>query len=280
MKKVLLWILAVIITLTAVIYQKLTGPTYPKRVKIVLDGKEYKLRLLRSHGGTDDAPIELAIPGKYTAKLYYKFFPNLEDEDWKIVDFNKEGEKLVADLPNQPPAGKLMYYVDISTASETISIQKDEPVVIRFKGGVPDFILWPHVFFMFFSMLLANVAGLFAATRVDQFVRYTNLTFICLTIGGMILGPIVQLYAFGDLWTGVPFGWDLTDNKTLIAFLFWLAAVLGNRKKHRRPYLSIIAAIIGLLVYSIPHSMFGSELDRASGVVTQGMIQLFHLFKF
>ncbi|NJO89763.1 MAG: hypothetical protein HC831_13050 [Chloroflexia bacterium] len=76
MKKVLLWILAVVITFTAVIYQRLTGPTYPKRVKVVLDGKEYKLRLLRSHGGTDDAPIELAIPEKYIAKLYYKFFLN------------------------------------------------------------------------------------------------------------------------------------------------------------------------------------------------------------
>ncbi|NJO89764.1 MAG: hypothetical protein HC831_13055 [Chloroflexia bacterium] len=68
-----------------------------------------------------------------------------------MVDFKKEGEKLVADLPNQPPAGKLMYYVDISIGDDTISIQKDEPVVIRFKGGVPDFILWPHVFFMFFQ---------------------------------------------------------------------------------------------------------------------------------
>ncbi len=49
----------------------------------------------------------------------------------------------------------------------------------------------------------------------------------------MILGPIVQKYAFGELWTGIPFGWDLTDNKTLIAFLFWILAVIMNRKKER-----------------------------------------------
>lgn len=278
MKKVLLWILAVVITITAVIYQRLTGPTYPKRVKIELDGKEYKLRLLRSHGGSDDATIELGIPEEYSAILYYKYFPVHEGEEWKTVSFGKENENLVADLPNQPPAGKLMYYIEISTSQKTISISKEEPIVIRFKGSVPDFILWPHVFFMFFSMMLANVAGLFAIARIDQFVRYTYLTFIFLTLGGMILGPLVQLYAFGDLWTGVPFGWDLTDNKTLIAFLFWLAAVLGNIKGRQRPYLTIIAAIIGLLVYSIPHSMFGSELDRTTGEVTTGIIQLFHLF--
>ena len=276
MKKVVLWILAVLITFSAVIYQRLTGPTYPKRVKVELSGKEYKLRLLRSHGGSDDAPIELAIDQSFNATLYYKYFPNLEDEEWKNVVFENDGDVLVADLPNQPPAGKLMYYVEVSSDKGVVNIQKEEPIVIRFKGGVPDFVLWPHVFFMFFSMLIANVAGLFAVTRIEKYKLYTTLTFIFLTIGGMILGPIVQLYAFGDLWTGVPFGWDLTDNKTLIAFLFWLTAVVGNWKK-QRPYLTIIAAIVGLIIYSIPHSMFGSELDRASGEVTQGMIQFFHL---
>lgn len=275
-KKFLLWLFAVIITLSAVIYQRLTGPTYPKRVKVELDGKEYKLRLLRSSGGNDDAPIELAIDEQFNAILYYKYYPSVENEEWEMVVFAKEGDKMVADLPNQPPAGKLMYYIEISTDKGVVPVQKDEPVVVRFKGAVPDFILLPHVFFMFFSMLLANVAGLFAIWKVDRYKRYTFLTLGSLTLGGMILGPVVQLYAFGELWTGVPFGWDLTDNKTLIAFVFWLIAVLGNLKKDRR-YLTIIAAIVILAIYSIPHSMFGSELDRASGVVTQGVIQFFHL---
>ncbi|MCB0497798.1 MAG: hypothetical protein KDC79_16775 [Cyclobacteriaceae bacterium] len=277
MKKVALWVLAVVITLAAVIYQRMTGPTYPKRARVELNGKEYKLKLIRSHGGTSDAPVELNLDPGFKATLYYKFFPNLENEEWEAIDFKQMEEKLVADLPNQPPAGKLMYYIDVATSKGIVSIFKEDPVVIRFKGDVPALILIPHIFLMFFSMMLANVAGLFAIAGIERYKIYTNLTFIFLLLGGMILGPIVQLYAFGDLWTGVPFGWDLTDNKTLIAFLFWLAAVAGNRKK-QRPYLTILAAVVGLLVYSIPHSMFGSELDRASGVVTQGMIQFFYLF--
>ena len=276
MKKFLLWLLAIIITFSAVVFQRLTGPTHPKRLNVELSKKTYKLRLLRSHGGTEDAPIELAVNDSFDAILYYKFYPSVENEEWKAVVFVKEGEKLVADLPNQPPAGKLMYYIDISTDNGIVSIQKDEPVVIRFKGAVPAFVLAPHVFFMFFAMLLANVAGLFAIAKIERYKRYTFLTFAFITLGGMILGPIVQLYAFGDLWTGVPFGWDLTDNKTLIAFLFWLIAVIGNLKKDRA-FLTIIAAVVGLVIYSIPHSMFGSELDRASGEVTQGLIQVFHL---
>ncbi len=278
MKKYLLWGLAVIITLTAVIYQRMTGPTYPKRVKVELNGKTYKLKLIRSHGGNDDAPVELAINEPIKATLNYKPYPENKDDQWKSVNFQSINGKLVADLPNQPAAGKLMYYISFETNSGIVDIQKEAPVVVRFKGSVPDFILWPHIFFMFFAMLLSNVTGLFALGKVDSYRRYAYLTFGALTIGGMILGPVVQLYAFGDLWTGIPYGWDLTDNKTLIAYVFWVLAVVGNLKKDRR-YLAVIAAIVVLAIYSIPHSMFGSELDRTSGHVTQGFIQILDFFR-
>jgi len=44
-----------------------------------------------------------------------------------------------------------------------------------------------------------------------------------------------------------------------------------NRKKER-PVYTILAAVILLLVFSIPHSLFGSELNYSSGQVTQGII--------
>ncbi len=90
----------------------------------------------------------------------------------------------------------------------------------------------------------------------------------------MILGPLVQKYAFGAFWTGVPFGWDLTDNKTLIALIFWILAVIMNKKKNTGLY-TVIAAAVTLIVFSIPHSLFGSELDFSSGEVTQGVILFF-----
>ena len=45
------------------------------------------------------------------------------------------------------------------------------------------------------------------------------------TDGGFVLGPLVQKAAFAAYWTGIPWGWDLTDDKTLFAALFWGAAV-------------------------------------------------------
>jgi hypothetical protein len=124
---------------------------------------------------------------------------------------------------------------------------------------------------MFFAMLFSTLAGLMALIKYPQYRKYSVWTLVLFIAGGMILGPIVQNYAFGDFWTGIPFGWDLTDNKTLIALLFWILAVVMNRKKERPAYI-VLAAIVLLLIFSIPHSMFGSELDYSSGKVTQGII--------
>jgi len=50
-----------------------------------------------------------------------------------------------------------------------------------------------------------------------------------------------------------------------------------NRKKER-PLYTVLAAIVLLLIYSIPHSMFGSTLNYSNGTVTQGMILLMSPF--
>jgi hypothetical protein len=47
-----------------------------------------------------------------------------------------------------------------------------------------------------------------------------------------------------------------------------------NRKKER-PLFTALASVILLVVFSIPHSMFGSELNYATGQVTQGFILIF-----
>jgi hypothetical protein len=276
MKTFYFWLLAIVITLGAAAYQHITGPTNPKKVKVQIDNKDYQFKLIRSHGGTKDAPIELNIDKDIEATLYYRGYPAKKEDAWTSVPFARERGLYVAKLPNQPPAGKLMYYLNIKTSNTNRDVGKDAPVVIRFKGDVPTWVLLPHVIFMFLAMFFSNLAGILAATKSKHHLRFTYITFALLALGGMILGPIVQFYAFGEFWTGVPFGWDLTDNKTLIAFVFYLLAVLVQFKSNK-PHLTVIAAIVMLIVFSIPHSALGSELDRATGHITQGMILVFGL---
>ena len=292
MKKSALWFLAILITLGAAYYQRKTGPTYPKAVNITMNDSVYELTLIRSLGLDERPEVKLKIADtSVNAKLFYKRFKttdkySVSEFRYKVYPVNSflmnkvfkitEEKGFFAEIPQQPPAGKLQYYIEVTDSKGTSSLLKESPVVIRFKGAVPSYILTPHILFMFLAMLFSTLAGLLAITKHPLFRKYSLWTFILLFAGGMILGPLVQKYAFGELWTGVPFGWDLTDNKTLIAFIFWTIAVVMNRKKEK-PFYTILAAVVLLIIFSIPHSMFGSELDYTSGEVTQGIIMLFSL---
>ncbi len=292
MKKFILWLLAFIITIGAAYYQRKTGPTYPKRVDVAVNDTNYALKFIRSIGHDERPEVKMVLTDtSVKARLFYKQFRS--DEDYQTSNFiykvypvnsplmNKvfkitEEKGLFAQIPMQPAAGKLQYYVEITDSGGTRTLFMDEPVVIRFKGAVPGYILTPHILLMFLAMLFSTLAGLMSIVKFPQYKKYGVWTLVLLFLGGMILGPLVQKYAFGDLWTGVPFGWDLTDNKTLIAFLFWILAVVMNRKKDQ-PLYTALAAFILLLVYSIPHSLFGSELDYETGQVTQGLILMVSL---
>jgi hypothetical protein len=290
MKKIILWFLAFMITLFAAYYQRKTGPTYPKMVNLNVNDTTYEVKLIRSIGLDERSEVKLKITDTtIKAKLYYKRFKTSDDYNtsefrYKVLPvksliMNKlfkitEEKGFFAEVPKQPPAGKLEYYIELTDLKGTRFLFKDNPVVIRFKGMVPSYILVPHILFMFLAMLFSTLAGLMSIIKHPVYKKYSIWTLIILIAGGIILGPLVQKYAFGEFWTGVPFGWDLTDNKTLIALIFWIIAVIMNRKKER-PLYATLASVILLVVFLIPHSMFGSELDYASGQVTQGFILIF-----
>lgn len=265
---ILLWIFAVIFTISTAIYQRLTGPTHPKRVDISMKGESYTFKLLRSHGGEGDAEISLELPENFNGFVSYKRYRM--DEPWTDVPMMKIGEKALALLPHQPPAGKLEYIVTLTDGIDNYQLI-DDPVVIRFKGAVASYILIPHIFFMFMAMLFSLRTGLEALFGGDRSLKYTRNTLISLTIGGLILGPIVQWMAFGDFWTGWPFGGDWTDNKTIVGWLFWAIAYLVLRKRPMNKIWPILAFLVLFAMYMIPHSMGGSEFDYEKGKVETGI---------
>lgn len=290
MKKFSLWLLAFIITIAAAYYQRKTGPTYPLKYNITVNDSSREVSLLRSLGLDERPQVRLKVDDKaMRATLYYKRYKTGDEyqsseftyREYPVNSFlmnrlfkihSESG--FYADVPQQPPAGKLQYYFEITDSGGTRTYLKDSPVVIRFKGAVPAAILTPHIILMFLAMLFSTLAGLMSITRYPLFRKYSVWTLVTLFLGGMILGPVVQKYAFGELWAGVPFGWDLTDNKTLIAFVFWVLAVIMNRKKERPAYV-ILASLVLIIIFSIPHSAFGSELDYATGEVIQGFILVY-----
>lgn len=259
-KTVLFWILAFVITAVTAYYQRVTGPTYPLSGKAALNGAEIKYKLERSHVTSSDAPVTVAVPGSsFSGILEWKRYKT--SDSWTNIPMQYKNGNLAASLPHQPAAGKLEYRVLLENNNQTALLPKDQNVVIRFKGDVPIFILIPHVIAMFGAMMLSTRTGLEFFNKTPNLKRLTIWTLGFLFVGGMILGPLTQLYAFNALWTGYPFGTDLTDNKTLIALLGWIAAAVAIFRSKRPRLSALIAAVILLVVYMIPHSMFGSELD-------------------
>ena len=173
----------------------------------------------------------------------------------------RNGEQLQAYLLHQPPAGKLEYHLVLYKNDGKVMIPSRKNVVIRFKGDVPPFILLPHILLMFLAMLFSTRTGLEALRREPKLKSLVFWTVGLLFVGGMILGPWVQWHAFGAFWTGIPYGTDLTDNKTLIAMIVWIIALGFTLGKRNARVVVLIASVVLLLIFIIPHSMHGSELD-------------------
>jgi hypothetical protein len=262
-RSTILWIIAIVFTLVVGVYQRMTGPTYPQKGHVVLGGKELRYSLDRSHGGEGGHIIRIDVqdPGT-TGIMQWRRFKTADP--WTSVPMSLDGKTLSAELPHQPPAGKLAYRITLSAGDQTALLPEEGGVVLRFKGEVPTWVIILHVIVIFGAMVLSTRTGLEYFNTTPRLSVLSWWTVVFLAVGGMILGPIVQKYAFDAFWTGWPFGHDLTDNKTLAALIAWgIAAVTIRRARNPRNWV-LGAAIVTLIVFLIPHSVLGSELDYST----------------
>lgn len=260
---VFLWILALAITLGLAGYQRRTGPSYPLRGEAAVDGVTVSYALPRSHGGDGGLEVRIDPAGApvRSARIVWRRYPT--EEPWRDIPMARAGDgSWHGTIPHQPPAGKVEYRIVLETPQGHAALPPGESVVARFRGGVPPWILVPHILCMFLGMLLATRGLLEVLFRGRDRGRWMVLwATALLVLGGLVLGPLVQLHAFGALWTGWPFGGDLTDNKTLFAILCWLPAAVAAWRRRQHPLLLAAGWAVMMAVFLIPHSMRGSELD-------------------
>jgi len=260
---VALWIAAFVVTVLLAVFQRMTGPSYPIRgAEALPNGGAVSFSLPRSNEGRDELRIAIPIQSNATrAILEWRRFPTDEAFRRQPMTANTDGE-FEARIPPQPAAGKIEYRILLEFADEVISIPESEAVVARYRASVPAHVLIPHILAMFLSMLVSSRA-LFEVLRPGA-PRARGLVLVSmalLVVGGLMLGPLVQKFAFGAYWTGWPFGHDLTDNKTLIAFLAWLpATILAWRRANTRLAVTL-GWVVMMGIFLIPHSARGSQLD-------------------
>lgn len=259
-KAILLWILAVVLMAGFAIYQRMTGPTYPIKGKVTVNGSEINYSLPRSHGGDGNEVIKILVKDKSVMgyMMLKRYKSNDELAQQMLV---RNGDTLMAELPHQPPAGKVIYDIYLSSPTANPVRLSKEPTVIRFKGEVPPLFLIPHIFLIFLAMCFSTRAALEAIFKGGNLLKLTMWAAIIMFLGGIVMGPIIQKFAFNAYWTGWPFGHDLTDNKTAAAFIMWVVALWRISKRPDQPWWAIIAAVVTVAVFLVPHSVLGSEID-------------------
>jgi hypothetical protein len=259
MRTALLWTAALLVTLALAVYQEATGPTKPVRGTVDLGGTAVAYKLLRTHGGEGGLPVRLEVADPAVrGEVVWRRYPT--QGPWQVLPLERKGKALEAELPHQSPAGKVEYQVRLQKGDASAAFP-ERTAVARFKGAVNPVVLLVHILCMFLGMLGSARTALEALSGRPGVRRLAWGTFHLLFVGGLVLGPIVQYQAFGAFWTGAPFGYDLTDNKTLIAVVGWGIALVQIHR-HRNPKWWVLAsALLVLSVFVIPHSVLGSQID-------------------
>ncbi len=269
-RSAVLWLVACIVTLGSVVWQRMSGPTYEVRVRAQIGGTPVRGELKRSHSITSGQPVVVTVPDAQVEGIVrWRRVPS--EDPWQYTPMVRDGDRLTMTIPPQPMAGKVAYQVALT---KTTPGGADQParlllpaggeVVTRFKGDVPIPLLASHILLIFLGMLWSTRTGLAALARDPGTARHVKITCGLLVVAGLILGPLVQRAAFGALWTGWPFGHDLTDNKTALAVLVWLVTLWRVRGGRQARGLAIAAALVTFAVFAIPHSTAGSEYNYAA----------------
>jgi hypothetical protein len=273
-----LWVLSAVITLACFTYQNRTGPTYPLEGSLQTSRGTVEFKFQRSQTLGEDLNIVLSDPVPPGIDAFVKYRRFRSNDQWSVIymqrgsyDFSRRGQNesvkgIGAQLPGlYERAGKYEYYVYIADPTgEPVSITGEYPIYARYKAPVPRAALFAHILVIFASMTLALRTTMEAL--IDGNYRWMILATVgSLVLGGFIFGPLVQWYAFGVWWAGIPHGYDWTDNKVLIELVFWLTACWTNRGQKRNRWPVYLAGLVTIMVYFIPHSMFGSEYNYHTG---------------
>jgi len=264
-----LWLIAFAFMVLSAAYQRVTGPTFPYLGIAHVDGQAVHFKLPRS--AVSEAPLVITIPhAPKTMKASLGWRLHHDTGPYTIVLMERNGEALQAQLPGLPPGVKIEYRVSIKTADGQLVIPARRDVVLRFKGDIPPWALIPHISFLLLAVLFGMRTLLEALYRRPRLRLFAWLACACIIIGGMLLGPLVQWFAFGAWWTGIPFGWDVTDNKTLFMLLCWIGVLIAihrhDQPTRRSRRMIIVGAAVMLIVYLIPHSLFGTEVRLEQAV--------------
>ncbi|OGC93766.1 MAG: hypothetical protein A2W25_06540 [candidate division Zixibacteria bacterium RBG_16_53_22] len=264
------YVIAFLLTILLLAVARRTSTRHPEEFQVKANGITLVHRsVTESFGETPVIRLQASSTSTVRAIVNYS---ETKSGPYRKMEMAVTGHGYVTDLPALEKGKKWFYHIDVMQDNMKIAqLPPANDQFIKFKGHVSPAILIPHIICMFatifFGILTVFTAIDFARGKgeIQRTVRFLLITVIFAFLGGFPLGYAVAYQAFGQGWSGIPIGWDITDNKTVILFLFWLvtfilaAQGLSARaiKISPKSYASLVAVsfVITLITFLIPHSI-------------------------
>jgi len=227
-----------------------------------------------------------------------------------LMESAENPDEFMAYIPGQAPGTKISYFIcatDVDNRS-TLAPRYAPYAAYTFqvretRGDASSLLLITHVIFIMGAIVFVILAAFYSlkyllkGVDLSKSIKNAGIAWGMIFIGGFPLGWALAYQVYGTPWTGIPFGWDITDNKTLIIFFYWSVAlymirgtafnlfasgrgkwcpfrmslsktrlgdvrtVKGRRdmiSKNRFAKLTIIGALLTISLYLIPHSIMVS----------------------
>lgn len=278
------WKLGIAFVVVFLLFALSKGSTHRRKAVVVEKLGARIVHLTTSeHIGAGDASIKAVVettsplsPG--SIRLYYKI-GRQGTLSWAPMERMAGTDTFAGFVPHQAKGWQAYYYVQVETTQGQVVTLPDAQTpgsrsfLLKFKGVVHPFVTIGHVLCMFSAVFILLVAFFYAfdILRGKRFVHQALApilwALLFLFIGGFPLGWIMAAQTFGKPWSGFPFGWDITDNKTLLAFLYWFILLIlvyrslftKDSSKDLIPpkafaWLTILGTLLTIWIYLVPHS--------------------------
>lgn len=264
------YLIALVLTVTLLAFARRMSTRHEMTITTPVDGVTLTHKTVTENFG--DGPV-LIIKTPSTDNLAaIVFYSEKSGGHDKSVAMSVTPEGFTAKLEPLPKGQKWFYQIQVSKNGTPVAqFPKEGNQFIKFKGHVAEFIIIPHIFFMFATIFFGLMAVFtsFDLARgkgnLRQSVLFLLLTFICAFIGGIAFGVEVTRQTFGEGWGGWPIGHDITDTKTEVLLLFWLVTLVlslnglaGKRmivSEKLYSFLVILSFIVTFITFLIPHSI-------------------------
>lgn len=218
-------------------------------------------------------------------RIYYK---KAKGEDFKkgVMQRVKDSPTYVDYLPGLPKGERWFYCVEAEDTTGNIlaipeRVKKGERQInfyVTFEGMPNRLLFLSHIVLALTAVIFWVHSVFYAVNYLVTKERYNiRLGFYSVLYGTISfftfafpVGGYIAYQVFGQAWSGMPFGWDITDNKSLITFIYYAALLClmkgelygemdgrGNVVSDKNiSLLMILGLIITIIIYNIPHSYF------------------------